>query len=308
MYTTLSTYWSFDAQEPLVPPKSKLSLAEPEITEVFEKSGKRIFRAADIGGILLANSRRWKLPESTTTNKFIAFLKKTSNLREERIEFSYRPVTRYTWGEVDVWPIVQSINVEGYFSHYSAVQFHGLTEQLPKSVYFNQEQSLAGGGGQLTQQGLDVAFRGKCRVTNNVAPFRDRTIHLLNGRNTGRLGVIPSKTSAGDEIQVTGIERTLIDIVVRPIYSGGIFEVAKAFALAHGRFSVNKLVAMLKQSNFTYPYHQSIGYLMERSGAYKPAQLDLLRELPMDYDFYIDYGLKNRDYDPRWKLFIPKGF
>lgn len=291
-----------------MPPKSRLPQIQDEIAEYFGEQQRRVYRRSDFERILLEKSKSWALPDSTTANKFLAFLIRSNTLREERLNFSYRPVTRYTWGEVGVWPIVQSINAEGYFSHYSAVQFHGLTEQLPKSVYFNQEQSLTGGGGQLTQQGLDIAFRGKCRVTNNVAPFRDQTIYLLNGRNTGRLGVIPATTSAGDAIQVTGIERTLIDIVVRPVYSGGIFEVAKAFALARGRFSVNKLVAMLKQSNFTYPYHQSIGYLMERSGAYKPAQLDLLRELPMEYDFYLDYGLKNRDYDLRWKLFIPKGF
>lgn len=291
-----------------MPPKSKISQAQNAITLSLESNPQRVFRRADIERILFENRAAWDLPESMTTNKFLEFLKKTTELEEQRIEFSYRPVTRYTWGDVSDWAIVQSINEEGYFSHYSAVLFHGLTEQLPKSVYFNQEQSLKGGGGELTQHGLDIAFRGKCRVTNNFAPFRNGTVYLLNGRNTGRLGVVSATTSGGDSVQVTGIERTLIDIVVRPIYSGGIFEVAKAFALAHGRFSVNKLVAMLKQSNFTYPYHQSIGYLMQRSGAYKDSQLDLLRELPREFDFYLDYGLKVRDYDPTWKLFVPKGF
>ena len=34
------------------------------------------------------------------------------------------------------------------------------------------------------------------------------------------------------KIRLTNIERTLIDIAVRPVYSGGVFEVLKAYRLA----------------------------------------------------------------------------
>jgi hypothetical protein len=188
------------------------------------------------------------------------------------------------------------------------MQLHGLTEQLPKTIYFNQEQRISGGSGALSQTGIDNAFRNKCRTTSNIALYRAQHIFLLNGRNTKQLGVIDTTASDGAKLRVTNVERTLIDATVRPVYSGGVFEVAQAFVRAHGHFSVNKLVAILKQLRFTYPYHQAIGFYLQRAGLYKPSQLELLRQLPMEYDFYLDYGLRSPDYNADWRLFIPNGF
>lgn len=256
-----------------------------------------------------ANRSFWRLAASTNVQKFIEYLTDATELRVVRIEFPYRPLIRYVWGEADSLPVIQSLNIKGYFSHYTAVLLHGLTEQLPKAVYFNQEQASQGGGeGTLRQQAINNAFRGKCRTTTNVAPFRGQTVTLLNGRNTGQTGVTEVIAGSGVKLRTTTVERTLIDAVVRPIYTGGIFEVAKAFARARDDISVNKLTAMLKRLNFTYPYHQSIGYLLERAGVYKKSQLDLLRQFPREVDFFLDYGMKNPDYNADWRLFIPKGF
>lgn len=287
---------------------SRLSIAKADIVQLFRDQQRRIFRKTDIDRILAENRKFWRLSEATTVNKFLHFLLNATELREERIEFPQRPAVRFTWGEVESLSIIQSINPSGYFSHYTAMLFHGLTEQLPKSVYFNQEQRATGGGGRLTQAAINNAFRGKCRVTQNVAPFRDQQVHLLSGKNTNCLGVIPSSAADGAELRVTSVERTLIDAAVRPVYSGGVFEVAKAFSRAHGTASVNRLVATLKRLDFTYPYNQAIGFYMQRSGLYSSGQLEMLREIPIELDFYLDYGLKQTDYVPEWRLFVPKGF
>src|SRR5690606_7606937 len=115
---------------------------------------------------------------------------------------------------------------------------------------------------------IDRAFKGKCRVTSNVIEFRGLTVHKINGQNTERLGVIKVTMHDGADIFVTDIERTLIDIVVRPIYSGGIGEVARAYREAAARVSGNRLATYLKSLNYTYPYHQAIGYYMEKAGNY----------------------------------------
>ena len=109
------------------------------------------------------------------------------------------------------------------------------------------------------------------------------------------------------QVHVTNIERTLIDITVRPSYAGGIFEVLKAFTLAKEQVSVNALAAMLQKIQHTYPYHQAIGYYLERAG-YKPRVLDLMRRFPMEYDFYLANAMGEAEYVKDWRLFIPKGF
>ncbi|MBI1899896.1 MAG: hypothetical protein HYS13_02125 [Planctomycetia bacterium] len=291
-----------------MPPRTRLQIAKPDIVKTFEESNRRIFAHADIVKLLSANRYSWRLAESTTVQAFLDYLLKSTRLEHARIAFPQRPVIRYTWGAVPTLTIVQSIDREGYFSHFTAIRLHGLTDQLPKTIYFNHEQVNRGGGGQLTQEAIDRAFRGKCRVTKNVARFRGHNVFLLNGQNTAQLGVIDLTTSDGEELRVTNVERTLIDATVRPVYAGGVAEVASAFRSAQEVVSVNKLVAMLRELNFTYPYHQAIGYYLDRAGVYKPAQIDLLRQFPIEFDFYLDYSLHEPVYVKQWRLFVPKGF
>ena len=109
-------------------------------------------------------------------------------------------------------------------------------------------------------------------------------------------------------VQVTNVQRTLIDIAVRPIYSGGIAEVAKAYRAAADQVSGNRITTYLKSLNYTYPYHQAIGYYMSRAGNYTDAQIAKLRRIPRDFDFYLTYQLKNPVLNEDWRLYVPKGF
>src|SRR5262249_31974059 len=151
---------------------------------------------------------------------------------------------------VPFYEVVLGISSRCYFSHYSAVKIHGLTEQTPKTFYINEEQRLASWlAGKLTQATIDAAFRRAVRVTSRIAETNDYRVIFLNGKNTANLGVIEQEfDAAGGErfgrIRVTNVERTLIDITVRPVYSGGVSEVLKAFSLAREHISANRLAAM----------------------------------------------------------------
>jgi hypothetical protein len=225
----------------------------------------------------------------------------------------YKKKTVYAWGPVPFYEVVLGISPKCYFSHYSAVKIHGLTEQTPKTFYVNEEQRLESWlAGRLTQATIDAAFRRPVRVTRRVAETDDYRVIFLNGKNTANLGVVEQefKGTEGERfgrIRVTNVERTLIDVTVRPVYSGGVSEVFKAFKLARERVSVNRLAAMLKKLAFIYPYHQAIGFYLERAG-YRSSSLDLLRSIPREFDFYLEHGLKEKEYVKEWRLFIPKWF
>ena len=78
--------------------------------------------------------------------------------------------------------------------------------------------------------------------------------------------------------------------------------------MAASRVSINKLAAYLRELNFTYPYHQALGFYIDRAGVYEETQIGLLRQFPIEYDFYLTYDMKNPEYDRKWRLYYPKGF
>lgn len=187
---------------------------------------------------------------------------------------------------------------------------HALTDQVPKTIYVNKEQSpKPRPEGSLTQASIDQAFRRPARVSKYVWFSPDARYILLSGKNTGRLEVSSTILAGSDSetVETTKIERTLIDICVRPSYAGGIFEVLTAYSNAMSRVSINTLLAVLKKLDYVYPYHQAIGFYMQRAG-YPERQLVKLEGLGKQWKFYLDYKLDDPAYDERWMLFYPKGF
>jgi hypothetical protein len=68
------------------------------------------------------------------------------------------------------------------------------------------------------------------------------------------------------KVRETSLERTLIDVTVRPGYAGGIEGVLNAYRRALDAISVSRPVNILKQLDYVYPYHQAVGFYMERAG------------------------------------------
>jgi predicted transcriptional regulator of viral defense system len=185
---------------------------------------------------------------------------------------------------------------------------HELTEQIPKTLYLNSEQlPKYSGDNNLSQESIDLAFKRPGRTSKNITSYDGYKICLLNGMYTGKLGVIEKIGPNGEEIFVTDVERTLIDIAVRSIYSGGVFEVLKAYKLARNQVSINKLSALLSKINFKYPYFQAIGFYLDKAGVYKESQIDLIRQTDLKYDFYLTHQMKEMEYSKKWQLYFPKG-
>jgi hypothetical protein len=290
---------------------SRFQIAKNDIIRFFDDLPTRIHRLSDIRRYLTEQRAFWRLAQYTKTSHFIAFLQSTGRLSKIEFPFPapYKRETRYIWGKVSLYQVILSLHPAAYFSHYTAIKFHGLTEQVPKTIYVSIELAKTAPVSQpLSQNAIDNAFRRRQRVTTNVAETPDFRICMLSAKNTNQLGVVVAPVlNENDPLRFTNLERTLIDATVRPVYAGGVFEVKKAYENAKEKVSANRLVAFLQQLEYIYPYHQAIGFYMERAG-YKPELIDLVRRFPMDFDFYLAHDMRDMEYLKEWRLFVPKGF
>ncbi len=288
---------------------SRLGIAKRDIQKLFDNLPSKVLSRAQIETILSQNRTFWRVTQSTSTQDFIDFLLKDAKLKAAKFSFPSRTIDRYVWGEAPTLEIVLSLKPNSYFSHYTAVYLHELTEQVPKTVYLNSEQLLKPLiDTELTQHGIDSAMKKPWRASSSISSYNDIRICVLNGMHTGQLGVINITGPEGETIPVTNIERTLIDIAVRPIYAGGIYEVLKAYRLARTKVSINRLSAILGKLKYKYPYHQVIGFYLEKAEVYSESQIDLLENREMKFDFYLTHEIADADYSKKWRLFFPKGF
>lgn len=296
---------------------SRFTKAKKQIHNFLLNSSVLSFSEENLKYIFYNNKEIWKLPISMNLDLFIKHLINDIGLikgdlilvdttQEDDLPFGSTPTiyrSIYHFPECSILDIALSIHPRAYLSHYSAISFLNLTEQIPKNIYITIEQSKRDKRqSTLTQDGIDKAFQKNQRTSNLILTYKNYSITILKGKHTSELGV-------RQDYRVTNLERTLIDAVVRPSYCGGVSEVLKAFINSSykNKLSSNKLMMYLKKMDFIYPYHQSIGFFMEKSKVFKPSQINLFHSLEKEYNFYLNYGIKDIKYDSNWKLYYPNG-
>ncbi|CAN7735865.1 hypothetical protein LJR290_006805 [Variovorax sp. LjRoot290] len=295
---------------------TRIQIARPDIIKTFE-AGRHILRPVQLAAVFSKNRDAWRLARRMTLASFERFMTERTPMKAVRFNFPQRPVTGFVWGDVPLLEVLLGLVDDSYLSHYTAVRLHGLTEQVPKTIYLTRERSsttayVAQDLDEITQEAIDAAFSRPPRVSHNEATVGDRRVLLLQGAPQDELGVT-AKTTTYDSnrampLRYTTLERTLIDIAVRPAYAGGIFEVAKAYANAKDQeVSANAMASMLKRMRLAYPYHQAVGFYLERAG-YRRSLVDLFKSQPMERAFYLTHDMGKTRYVNDWRLHVPEGF
>jgi hypothetical protein len=289
---------------------SKLKQSKPKIAARIQKAGARVYRIRELGTLLDELRAKELVAKRLSVDDFVEFLESVGLVKTANIKRSLGgSIARYYHGDLSPYELGLSIRENSYLSHGSAAFLHGLNDQLPSVVYVNREQTpKPEPKGALLQANVDRAFAHPQRTSKYVFSLEgaNTSFTILSGKNTGNYGVVEVQDPMGRSVSCTNLERTLVDIVVRPSYAGGVAQVLESYETARDRVSVEKLVETLETLQHFYPYHQAIGFYMERAG-YSDKQMAPLRRLPVAIDFYLVHAMKRTEFNSSWRIHYPKG-
>ncbi len=277
------------------------------IEHFFDQAHVSIYTDASLHAAIAQNRTAWHLRRLAIT-AIAELLLDESRLKPISLESTrYSPIRRYTWGRPSPFELALSLRPNSYLSHGTAAYLRGLLGEAPTTFYLNKEQSPKEQRGTLTQEGLDRAFSSRPRQSNFVFSDQEgRRFVIIAGKSTNYLGVGSIKGPAGERLYATKVERTLVDMVVRPIYCGGVGKVLEAYRAARGQLSAKRLMATVKKLGHLYPYHQAIGFYLERAG-FDGEAMDLARQPGLEFDFYLTHGMDDTVYDETWRVHYPRG-
>lgn len=200
-----------------------------------------------------------------------------------------------------------------YLSHYSALYFNGLVKQRPKDHYLTLEvkgkSRAASQRTSLDPLTVRQAFLKTARVTQNYFTLNKNNFYLLEKVPLSEPGVVDKVMVVNlseYKFRMTSPERTLIDSLMSPHYSGGIGTVLSSYA--RHTVDVVDLLYIYKALNPIYPYWQCIGLVLEKLG-----QVDQANTWEMHYkampkiDFYLTHDARQSwTVSERWKVAYPK--
>jgi hypothetical protein len=283
--------------------------ARKGIAATLDALERRVFSTQDLTKLFQRHRKEWGILASIGSQTFIDLLERELSLKRVVLKgpTHQQEFLRYLWREPAPLEVAGSLRSTAYLCHSSAVFAHGLADEQPGVLYVNSEQSeKPKSPGKLTQEGIDRAFRGKQRESSFAFEYGASKIILLSGKHTENLEVQNLALSNSIKVRVTEIERTLIDITVRPTYAGGVFQVLNTYRRARNMASIPKLINTLKKLDYVYPYHQAIGFYLDRSG-YPRKLTSRLKDLGLDLDFYLAHNMGHKQYDDGWRIYHPKG-
>lgn len=203
-------------------------------------------------------------------------------------------------GQIEDDEVLMEAHPYAAISHLSALVFHGLTNELPKSI--TAMVSRDGTGGQLPLGTEPRDWEGVPLVSGRM-PKR------ILGRPTEWTQVKPERffgvaayQPRGYLVRVTTPERTLIDGLQAPELSGGIANVLRGWALASHTLDLDVLVHDVERFQIGL-LRQRVGFILDELGLSHPLIEQWQRAAPRGGSSRL---VGSAPYDPvfseRWNL------
>ncbi len=166
-----------------------------------------------------------------------------------------------------------------YIGFWSALNYHGLSDQIPKSVFI-------------------CTTRAKKPVS--VLNSRFVFVQLTKAKFVG----IEKAVIEGRNINISNKDKTLVDCLDHPEHAGGIDEIGKAIYFNHEELSFGKIREYGLKSQSVAVFKR-LGFLLEATGLLEKyiATFEGVR-LTEGYPVLDKLGAKRGKYSEKWKLLV----
>lgn len=289
--------------------KESFDRASLQIVDFFNASKQQAYTTNDIQKIFESQREQWKIAQYRNYKHFITFLNNNRILILDTQNHEFHNSEKQILRKKSCTPFDVGLTVkkDGYLCNYSAMQVHQLTLQIPKTVYISEdkyEPYYEKSNIELEQESVDKAFSKPQRVSKESYKSEYdgfRYVYLQKKHNSINIGI-----TTINGLAVTDLERTLIDIAVRPAYSGGAFQILEAFNKVKGKLNLDKLDSYLQKLDYIYPYHQLLGFYLDLAG-FPEEKLKLFLDKKSHINFYQTYNLTNKKLNQKWGVYYPTG-
>src|SRR5690606_29759860 len=213
-----------------------------KVVSLFNNNGSRIFTIDQLKNFVYHAQIDLRISTDSIW-RCINKLEEMGKFHKEEIPFvnDSRKVVksyyRYIYGEPDKFQLIASLAKNSYYSHQTALYFLRIIKKESDVTYLSHEQTPKKDFKQnMKQENIDAAFEQSVRKPATTGIYLSKQIMLHNGKFTNHLGVVPH--SSIQNIYHTDLERTLLDITVRPNYAGGVKAVLHIYKKVKDRKSV----------------------------------------------------------------------
>lgn len=212
----------------------KLGPQETKLLFTLEEGGMSVFTADDAKRILGSG------PASSLL--VISGLKKKGRIRQiEKGKYLFIParagIEGY-WAE-EAYVVIPYLIKEYYIGFWTAMNFWGMTEQIPYTVFVVTPK----------------------RKKNRVLEFGNQRYEFVTLSRKKFFGFIEEKT-AKTKFNISSKEKTIIDGLMHPQYCGGIHEVTKAMWNARKEVDWKTVLEMAERTGVNVVLRR-LGYLLE---------------------------------------------
>ena len=246
-------------------PTRELSLGPRELKLLFtlEKEGKDVFLSSDAKRILLSTD--------DSAKGVLRRLKKKGRVKElEKGKYLLVPAragVEGSWSEVPSL-LVPSLIDTYYVGFWSALNYWGLTEQVPRTVFV-----------ATTKRKADVTY------ANTTFQFVTLSKKKFFGWTEAQI--------AGGSFRLSDREKTMVDCLAFPDYAGGTSEVVKAIWEGRSDLDFEKLFAYAKRYDIGALVRR-LGYILEVLGLAKNVRKKIASTKFAGYMWLDPQGPKKR--------------